>query len=371
MTEFIPQIKPWIDQTDLEAVSKVVNSTYVTEGEATKEFENKFKELTGATHAIAVSNGTVALYAALKSLGIGAGDEVIVPNITFIATANAVIMAGARPVLCEIEADYFCLDCRAAEKLVNSRTKAIIPVHLYGQPANMEEISKLAREYNLFVVEDAAQGVGVFLNQKHVGTFGEVGVLSFYGNKTITTAEGGLVLTDDDEIAQSVYRLKNHGRDTKGTFIHNTIGYNFAFSDLHAALGLSQFRKLDKIINRKLEILNFYENELQSLYPKIKFAKNFEGARPVHWFSSIFVENADKLSEYLMREKIQTRKFFFPLHKQPCFLDGEKVFNLKFDFHLSDKVYSSALSLPSWCEISSAQLKRVVNAIRGFYENRD
>ena len=318
MEEFIPQIKPWIDETDVEQVAQVVRSTYVTENEATRQFENKIKDLTGSQHAIAMANGTLATFAALKSLGIGAGDEVIVPNITFIATATSVIMAGAKPVLCDIEPQYFCLNVESAQNLISNNTKAIMPVHLYGQPANIREITKLAHDNNLFVIEDAAQGVGVFLEDKHVGTFGQAGILSFYGNKTITTAEGGILLTDDSEIAASALRLKNHGRDKKGTFIHDYLGFNFAFSDLHAGLGLSQIAKLDKIIERKKQIRDYYQRELSLLHPKVKFPENFNNCRPVHWFSSILVDSADNLAEELQKKNIQTRKFFYPLNRQPC-----------------------------------------------------
>lgn len=371
MDEFIPQIKPWIDTSDLDQVVKVINSTYVTENMATLAFEEEIKALTGSKFAISMSNGTVASFVALKSLGIGQGDEVIVPNITFIATATAVIMAGAMPVLCDVDPDFFCLDVKLASKLVTKNTKAIMPVHLYGQPANINEVLDIARENNLFVVEDAAQGVGVHLRDKHVGTFGDVGILSFYGNKTITTAEGGILLTDCSEIAKTAFRLKNHGRSEKGTFIHETIGYNFAFSDLHAALGLGQIAKLAKIIERKNEIREYYISNLSSIYPQIVFPKIVQDSRPVHWFSSILVDDAENLGNYLLTKNIQTRKFFYPLHRQPCFKDSPLVINANAEFSVSENCYRKGLSLPSWYELSDSQLNRVANEILRYYENRN
>ena len=203
-------------------------------------------------------------------IGIGPGDEVIVPNITFVATANAVILAGATPVLCEITPDTFCIDIDRAAALVTARTKAIMPVHLYGQTADMTRVSEFASKNSLFVVEDAAQAVGVRFNGQHAGTFGEMGVLSYYGNKTITCGEGGVVLTNDPELAKKVYRLKNHGRDVKGTFIHEEIGFNFSFTDLQAAVGIAQMAKLREIKEKKRAIHDRYAQELSgSARPEI------------------------------------------------------------------------------------------------------
>ncbi len=243
----IIQIQPWIDDSEMHELMKVVQSTFVTEASLTKEFEQMTRDLTKAKHAIAVANGTLGLFCALKALGIGIGDEVIVPDLTFIASANAIIMAGAKPVFCDVEINTLCIDIEKAKSKVTANTKAIMPVHLYGQSADMVKVLNFAKENNLKVIEDAAQGVGVLFEGKHVGTFGDIGILSYYGNKTITTGEGGIILTNDDELAKICYRLKNHGRDTKGTFIHEHIGFNFSFTEMQAALGVSQMKKLNAI----------------------------------------------------------------------------------------------------------------------------
>jgi len=251
MRDFIPQIEPWIDNRELYYLKKVVESTYVTENKLTKEFENRVKESTGSKYAIAYTNGTMALYACLKALGIKRSDKVIVPNMTFVATANAVIMAGATPVFCEVQEDTFCMDPEQLKGLIDPYTKAIIPVHLYGQAANMDSIMAIANDKNIPIIEDAAQGVGVKYKDKHVGTFGDMGILSYYGNKTITCGEGGIILTDSEDLAKACYRLKNHGRDTKGIFKHDHIGYNFSFTEMQAAIGLAQMDKLPDIISKK------------------------------------------------------------------------------------------------------------------------
>jgi perosamine synthetase len=182
----IPQIQPWIDDSEWQEVKRVMESTYLTENTVTDEFEAGIKALTGAKHAIAVFNGTAALYCILKALDIGHGDEVIVPNLTFVASSNAVIMAGAKPVFCPIRADTLCIDVEAAASLINDKTRAIMPVHLYGQSADMEAVLAFAKRFGLKVIEDAAQAIGVEFNDRHVGYAGDAGAFSFYGNKTIT-----------------------------------------------------------------------------------------------------------------------------------------------------------------------------------------
>jgi len=216
----IPQIEPWVDESELRELRRVIDSTFLTEHDLTREFERMTAELTSAKHAVAVCNGTMALFTCVMALGIGPGDEVIVPDFTFIASANAVILAGAVPVLCEVREDTFCIDVARAEGLVTGRTKAILPVHLYGQSADMPEVMAFAKRHGLQVLEDAAEGIGVRYEGRHVGTFGDMGILSYYGNKTITCGEGGIVLTNNDALAKAAYRIKNYGRDRKGIYVH-------------------------------------------------------------------------------------------------------------------------------------------------------
>jgi perosamine synthetase len=366
----IAQIEPWIDDRELIELKRVINSTYVVEHELTKEFEDMTKELTGSKHAIALTNGTMALYASLIALGVESDDEVIVPNITFVATANAVILAGAKPVLCEVKEDTFTIDVNKAHKLITDKTKVIIPVHLYGQSADMDEVLSFSKKYDLKVLEDAAQGVGVKFNGKHTGTFGDIGILSYYGNKTITCGEGGIVLTDDDELAKKVYRLKNHGRDKKGTFIHDHIGFNFAFTEMQAAIGISQMKKLSAVIEKKQFIHDIYEDTLSGL-DRFRIAYLDNRSTPVFWFTSFLTKDADEISEYLKAEDIQTRKFFYPLHLQPCYADKKHIKNIDDDFSISEKIYNKGISLPSSYNLSKANQQIVISKIKEFYENRN
>ena len=369
--KFIPQIQPWIDNAELKEITKVINSTYITEGEATRIFEEKIKKLTKSKYCIAISNGTLALTASLLALGIKRKDEIIVPNMTFIASANAVILTGATPVLCDITENNFCLDLFKAEKLITKNTKAIMPVHLYGQAAQINEIKNFAKKHKLFLIEDASQGVGVKFDNKHLGTFGDLGVLSFYGNKTITTAEGGAVLTQKKSLYEKIYKLKNHGRIKKGTFIHEEIGYNFAFNDLQAAIGIAQLNKLKKIVKKKKKILNYYDSFFKK--KKIPLLKILIDPKcsPVHWFSSFICKETDELSLFLKKNNIQTRRFFFPLNEQPCYQNSKKIKNLKGNFKNSKFNYDYGISLPSSYNLNMNEQKIIVKLISEFYENRN
>ena len=381
---FINQIEPFIDKTELEYLTKVVESTFVTEHDLTKEFEQLFKDFTGAKHVIAYTNGTLALYAILKSLDIGPGDEVIVPDLTFIATANAVILAGAMPIFCDIETENFGLDLVHAQKLISKSTKAVIPVHLYGLSCKIDEMRDFCEKNNLFLIEDAAQGVGVryqcrqFCSVdkdctsctdnkfKHVGTFGVAGILSFYGNKTMTCGEGGLILTDDDEIAKKCYRLKNHGRDVKGIFTHEHIGFNFSFTEMQAAVGVAQFKKLDKIISKKALFHKKYYEGLKDIC-QIRLMDVPINVQPVHWFTNIFVDDVDNLANFLKEKGIGTRRFFYPLHLQPCYQEFSQDLSST-NFKNSFNSYNTALSLPSLYSLCEDDQEYIINTIKEYYE---
>lgn len=366
----IPQIEPWIDEQELQQLARVIASTYVVEHDLTAEFESMTRKLTGADFAIAVCNGTAALFICLKALGIGPGDEVIVPDLTFIATANAVIMAGAIPVFCDVDKKTLGLDLNKAELLINKKTRALVPVHLYGQSVDMHLLKEFAALHSLKVIEDAAQGVGVRFSGQHVGTFGDFGILSYYGNKTITTGEGGVILTNDPELARAAYRLKNHGRDKKGVFVHDHIGFNFSFTEMQAAIGISQMNKLSAIVEKKQVIRDRYERELADIAGLEPISID-DRCQPVFWFTSFWVENKYALIEHLANIGIQTRQFFLPLHRQPCYLGNSLVKNTDGDFPVSENAFEQGLSLPSSYCLTYSDQSEVIAGIRGFYENRD
>ena len=368
----IIQIEPWIDGDELTELRKVIESTYVTEHHATAKFEEMCRELTGSKHAIAMTNGTMALFAALKSLEIGPGDEVIVPDMTFIATANAVILAGATPVFCDVDPSTFCLDPKLAELRITKNTKAIMPVHLYGQAAEMGEIISLAKKFSLRVIEDAAQGVGVRSNGQHVGTFGDIGVLSFYGNKTITCGEGGVIITDDALLAKKCYMLKNHGREKKGVFIHEEIGFNFAFTEMQAAIGISQLKKLQRIIDKKKAVKVSYDKGLADIKGLRPCVISPVTSDPVHWFTSFLADDVEGLGAWLLdRHAIQTRRFFYPLHLQPCYLKNNALnIGNPAQYINANYAYSKGISLPSSYNLTKSDQEIVISAVRTYFEDR-
>ena len=356
----IPQIQPWIDHEEAHLLNLVVTSTQITEGPYTEKFENLTKELTGSKYAIAYANGTTALYSVLTNLNIGPGDEVIVPGLTFIATATSVIQVGATPVFCDVEAETYCMDPEMIERLITEKTRAIIPVHLYGNAADMDSILDIAKKYSLLVIEDAAQGVGVTYKGNHVGTMGDAGILSYYGNKTITCGEGGMILTNSQSFRDKVYSFKTHGRNQKGIFLHEEIGFNFSFTEMQAAIGVAQMNKLDKIIVHKNRIFNAYKKEMPEyrFYSKSKNTTSF-----VPWFSSIIVSDPVELQKYLLEKEIGTRRFFPSLDLQPCFSGIASRFPLK----NSHDAYSFGLSLPSSVSLSKDEIKYIANSIKEFY----
>lgn len=361
---YIPQIQPWFDHSETEALIEVMESTFITEHKKTKAFEEAMAHLAGSKYAIAYANGTLALAAALMAMELQPGDEVIVPDLTFIATANAVILAGGKPVFCDIGPDWQ-INTETISKKIGPKTKGIIPVHLYGQAADMPAILDLAKQHGLFVIEDAAQGVGVRLNGQHVGTFAPIGMVSFYGNKTITTAEGAIVFTQDPVLAEKMYRLKNHGRKEKGIFKHDTLGYNFSFTDLQAALGLAQLKKLPEIIRRKQALLDYYYAGLSNLVSseKLRLPSFHPNLQPVHWFTSIEVPDPEALGIYLESQEIGSRRFFYPLHRQPCYVPGNEA-----DFPSTVHAYEHMISLPSSATLTPEDQDRVIAALQNFFK---
>lgn len=359
----IPQIQPWIDEQEKQEVMRVVESTYLTENCATNEFEHGLTTLTGIKHAIAVCNGTAALYCILKALDIGPGDEVLVPDMTFIASSNAVVMAGATPVFAPVKTETLDFDLGVLPSLINTRTKAIMAVHLYGQSADMDAVNLIANEHGLKVIEDAAQAIGVKFKDQHVGCYGEAGAISFYGNKTITCGEGGVILTNNDQLADICRQLKNHGRSHRGTFIHEHIGFNFSWTEMQAAVGIAQLRKLPAIIQRKQEIYNAYTEAFADI-PQLKRLPIDPRCKPVHWFTSFYAKRRAELGDYLTAQGIQTRLFFCPLHLQPCYAgwSDENV-----DYSGSIEAYANGISLPSSFTLTDDELKFIIAKVRDFY----
>ena len=365
----IKQIQPYFNKSEMNNLNKVIKSKFITEGKYTKIFENKIKNFTKAKYAICVSNWTLGLYCCAKSLNLQKNDEVIIPNITFAACVSSMLLANLKVKLCDINFDDYSLNMKMARKLLSKKTKAIMIVHLFGQSSNITEIKKFAKENNLKIIEDAAQAFGSTYKGKKLGTFGEVGGFSFYGNKLITTGEGGAVVTNSKRIANDIIKLKNYGRLKKGNFFHNSIGYNFKFNDLCASIGIAQIKRVQWMISRKKQIYEFYYKNLKNL-KEVRFSKILPKSNPVNWFVVIHVKDKKKLILFLRKKGIETRDFFFPMNKQKCFINDKNVINTGDKFIYSDKLYKSGLCLPSSVNLSHKQLSLIVKSIKYFYENR-
>lgn len=359
--DYIPQIEPWIDGVELEQLSEVIASTFITENQKTAEFLEKVEEITQSLHSIATSNGTLAIVAALMASGIGPGDEVIIPDLTFIASSNAVMMVGAKPVFCDVDPATGCMDIASAEACITNRTKALMPVHLYGQMAEMDAVTALAERHDLIMIEDAAEAFGITWHGKHAGTFGRFGTFSFFANKTITCGEGGIVLCQTADDLARLYRIKNHGRDRKGIFVHESIGYNFCFTDLQAAIGVAQLTKFERIMAGKQRNFDVYQDRLGS-HPDIRLMTPPPHVRSNHWFVNVLVDDPERLAAHLDADGIGTRRFFYPMHLQPCYKD------LGVQSRANSKwLYDHGLSLPSSALLGDEQLDRVCNSVLRFY----
>ena len=363
--EQIPQIKPWLGKEELKELKEVLQSRWISGGPKIKEFQEKIAKVCGVKHAITVCNGTQALYVGLKILGIGRGDEVIVPDFTFIASANAVVWAGAKPVFVDIDAKTFNIDPKKIEQALTKKTRAIMPVHLYGQAADMGAVMRIAKKHNLYVIEDAAQGIGVKFQGKPVGSFGEVGCLSFYADKTITTGEGGMVLTNDDELAKKVVILQNQGRVSRGWYFHEYLGYNFRMCDFQAAVGLGQLKKLPLIIKRKKTIEGLYRKYLKNI-PGVELPYIDSRGFNVPFRILILVENPQALMEFLDKKGIKAGRTFYPLHFQPCYKG--RGFKTKGDFSNSINAYERILRLPSGVTLKEKEIRYVCQKIKEFYK---
>ena len=358
--KIIPNIEPWLGKEEIKEVTESIKNQWISGGPKVKEFQERIAKLCGVKHAIAVCNGTQSLYVALKALGVGRGDEVIVPDFTFIASANAVVWAGAKPVFVDVDAETFNIDPEETEKAISKKTKAIMPVHIYGQSAEMTLIMKIAKKHKLKVIEDACQGIGVSWKGKPVGGFGHANCLSFYADKILTTGEGGMVLTNDNEIAKRCVILLNQGRTGRGWYIHDYVGYNFRMTDLQAGVGLGQLKKLPIIIKKRKKVEKLYHKYLAGV-PGIKFSYIDPQGFNVPFRITILVKDPQALMDYLNEQGIKAARSFYPLHLQPCY-------KVKGKFPNSIYAYERILRLPSAVTLTKKEVYYICGKIRLFFK---
>ena len=358
----LPVAEPLLGEAELRYVSECVLTGWVSSaGRFVGRFEELFAERCGVEHAIAVSNGTAALHVALVALGIGPGDEVIVPALTFVATANAVAYTGATPVFADSEPVTWNVDPQAVAAAITPRTRAIIPVHLYGHPADMDAIVAVAGEHGIPIVEDAAEAHGALYKGRSVGSLGLAGTFSFYGNKIVTTGEGGMVVTNDRALAERVRVLRDHGMEPGRRYWHPVLGFNYRLTNLQAALGVAQLEKLDEILAAKRRVAERYAAGLRDR-PGITLPPEEPWARSVHWLYSILVDpvelgaERDVVMDALDAAGIESRPFFTPLHQQPLYKTAERL-------PVAERLAERGLSLPSAVTLAPAEIDRVVETL--------
>ncbi len=363
---FILTAGPSISQKEIFYVNDAVSTGWNNNANLyVKKLENKFANYLGCKYAISTSSCTGAMHIALMALGIKKDDEIIVPNITWVATANAIAYVDAKPVFADIDLRDWCLDPAAIEKLITKKTKAIMPVHLYGQPCNMEKINKIAKKYNLYVVEDAAPAIGAKFNGKKCGTFGEFGAFSFQGAKLLVSGEGGMLVTNNKNLYLKALKISNQGRNYKKTFFIDCMGVKYKMSNIQAALALGQLERVDELIALKRRIFSWYEKYLKNLD---MITLNYEApkTKSIYWMTSIVLNpkskiKRDSLIKYLLKNKIDSRPVF-PELSSFHYWGKKNVKTLKNSKYLS----ANAINLPSGVCLKENDIKRVCQVIRKY-----
>lgn len=361
----IPLSRPSISGKELAAIRRVLQTRHLAEGPVVAKFQGNFAKFLGTRYAIATCNGTAGLHTALLALGISQADSVIVSSFSFIATANAVLFCGARPIFCDIDPDTFNISPAKIEETLkmHSGIKALLITHLFGAPCDMEKILRITKKYNIFLIEDCCQAHGAKYKGKLVGSFGDIAVFSFYGTKNMTTGEGGMLATDNAKLKDRCLSIINHGRSSR--FIHSSLGYNYRMTDLQAAIGLVQLKKLKKLNNARLKNAKFYLKNLSQI-PWLTLPIIPENTLPYFHQFTIKVEAhlRDRLIEYLRKKGIGAAAIYpLPIHKQPLY----KGLNLdKPSQPIAEEISKNVVSIPVHPELKNKDLIRIVNAIKKF-----
>ncbi|MBI4698729.1 MAG: DegT/DnrJ/EryC1/StrS family aminotransferase [Nitrospirae bacterium] len=363
------KIRWWVPQIgDQEGkyIKQVLDKSFPNEGELAALFEQKISGLLHCKHAVTVTSGTSALFLSLKALGVRASDEVIVPDVTFIATANAVEMCGAIPVLVDVDPRTLTMDPEAFKRAITDKTKAVIVVHVSGRATDMESIISIAENQNIAVIEDAAEAFMSKHKEKYLGTFGDAGCFSFSAHKTITTGQGGVVVTNSGDTHIRLLELKDHGRRVRGTGgddVHNVVGYNFKFTDLQAAVGLGQLEYLNSRLERMKKTYCMYADILKNTVGISLFDFDINGGEIPQWTDAI-VEDRDGLDQYLSSRNIDCRRYWHPVHTQKPYIQSDH------NFPNSTRLSPMALWLPSAFTLSDADIQRVSGHMLEFMKKR-
>jgi perosamine synthetase len=353
---FIPISKPYIGAREKELVLDALDSGWVSSiGKYIDEFEANFARYCGTEYAIAVSNGTTGLHLALATLGLKPGDEVIIPDLTFVATANAVAYTGATPILADIDADTLCMDPASVKSLISARTRAIVPVHLYGHPADMDALTEIGDAHGVDIIEDAAEAHGAEYRGRRVGSLGKCGVFSFYGNKVITTGEGGMLTTNDREFYQRARRLRDHAMSPQRRYFHEERGFNYRITNLQAALGVAQLERIDDFLRRRAEIMSWYQQEIATT-DRVRLNRVKNWAKSAFWMVCLEVDWFDEtrrnaFMQALKARGIDSRPYFCTMSSMPMYRQASMP--------ISARKAQIGLNLPSYFELTKREVQRI------------
>ncbi len=359
----IPIYKPYLNGREKEYVNQCLDSTWISsKGEFIARFENQFAKYIGAEHVTTVCNGTVALHLAMEALGLQAGDEVIVPTLTYIASVNTIAQTGAVPVFADSLETTWNIDPEDVRRKITHKTRAVLVVHLYGLPCDMEEICAICREHNLYLIEDCAEAFGALYKGQHVGTFGDISTFSFFGNKTITTGEGGMVVAKTKDLLGRAYHLKTQGVSQTRVYWHDVVAYNYRMTNICAAIGLAQLEQADTILTKKLQVAKWYRESLIDL--PVRFHQEVKDTRHCFWMCSILVDSPESrglLCEHLSSKGIETRPLFYPAHIMPHFDNGEH-------FQVAENLSARGINLPSYPDLVYQDVMYICDEIRNFFQ---
>ena len=359
----IPVYQPSLTGNERKYVNECLDSTWISsKGRFIAEFETEFARYLGVRHAASVCNGTVALHLALVTLGVGPGDEVIVPTLTYIASVNAIAYTGAVPVFVDSLRDTWQMDPEDVRRKITNRTRVILAVHLYGHPCDMSALSAIAKEHDLLLIEDCAESFGALYQRRHTGTFGDLATFSFFGNKTITTGEGGMVVTNDDTLFDRAVHFKGQGLAKHREYWHDVIGYNYRMTNICAAIGLAQLEQAEKFLDQKRQIAAWYKDEFRDT--AMEFHDAVGDVRHSHWMCSILLPAAadrDPVRDLLREEGIETRPVFYPVHSMP-------MYATRFQRHpIAEEIGWRGINLPSYPALTRTDVKNIASIIKSHF----
>lgn len=361
----IPVYRPLIGEQEKHYVADAVASSWISSrGEYLERFEREFPAFVGAQHGVATCNGTVSLHLILAAMGIGAGDEVIVPTFTYVASVNAIAYTGATPVFVDSDPEHWNLDPADVAAKITPNTKAIMVVHLYGHPADMDPLLALSEEHGIPLIEDAAEAHGAEYRGRKVGALGIAGSYSFFGNKIITTGEGGMVVCNDPVFAERCRHLRGQGVSATKTYWHDVIGFNYRMTNVAAAIGVAQLERVEEVLTAKRRIAERYIANLEGV-PGVTLPPEMPWARNVYWMVSILVDPAhrDPLMVFLKDRGVETRPFFYPAHTMPMYASETR-------FPVAERLGASGINLPSFPELTDGEIDMTCDLVKEYLGGR-